>query len=81
MTIKYWCMHKTIVGSANALTELIFQNEELFMEKFCRSKYIDLLDVYFSGLGVKFYYIDCEGQEFTDEISNADLQQWLLDLE
>jgi len=80
MTIKHWCIHKSIVGSANALTEVVFENEVSFMLTFCPTNYMDLLDVYFSGVCVKYYYIGIQGQHFVDEISNRDFQKWLDEL-
>jgi hypothetical protein len=80
MTIKHWDIHKSIVGSANALTEVVFQNEDSFMLTFCPTNYMDLIDVYFSGIGVKYYYIGIQGQHFVDDISNRDFQKWLEEL-
>lgn len=80
MTIKHWCIHKSIVGSANALTGVVFQNEVSFMFTFCPTDYMDLLDVYFSGIGVKYYYVGDNGEHFTDEIENYDFQKWLEEL-
>ncbi len=80
MTIKHWCIHKSIVGSANALTEVVFQNEVSFMLTFCPTDYMDLLDVYFSGIGVKYYYVGDNAEHFTGEIENYDFQKRLEEL-
>ena len=62
--------------SIDAEIGYIFDNEELFLERFAKGNIINLTTVSFTGTSVKIVYVlDC-GQHVSDSIPMADYLAW-----
>jgi hypothetical protein len=60
-------------------TELIFEHEDKFLEKFCKGKacQYDLDEVFFAEKSIKFNYTHYDGQHFTDTLPVSEFLKWV----
>lgn len=80
MTYYHKELHDSIVNPVKILTEIVFNNEEAFANKFMRGQYEDLHSIFFGDEDVKFTYYEFDCGWITATIPNDEFQEWLREL-
>ena len=66
----------SVLGILDCEIKYIFENEESFLERFCKGNIMDLIDVTFSSTNIKMVYVLESGQHIADSATIEAYQEW-----
>ena len=69
--------HYDIVDQLNELEKIVFDNNYIFIDMFCKGDVYMLVDVFFGSNGIYIHYIMDSGQHISDVITIEEFERFL----